>query len=856
MRKRITSILLACLLLLSAVPTAFAANDDPFTDVKAGDWFHDAVMWAYEGKVMNGTSATTFNPGGVTNRAMIAAILYRLESSPEVADSGTFSDVAAGAYYAEAVEWAYANGIISGYADGTYKPAGKLTREQMATILYRYAQYKKYDVSVGEKTDLQGYKDFSAVSKYAVPAMQWAVGAGVINGTSATTLSPAGAATRAQFAVILNRFCTDAAVKNEVKDVKLSVKSYDQQSMVTGYREKIDKGYTAAVSGAEFGIPAGIVIGLPSTNEELCQKTNFGSADLGIPVYDADTGEMYIIWGDTFSTHGHSSASVWADLTTNNGLPSRYWNNITIAKTNDTTYASLADGLDLTSFLTGTNVSGKSLQDGVWTDERSAPANIASPMYRVTETQPDDVEISKLSTGGIVVDGTIYVFFSSQGGGFNQATGASISTTFHYASCVKSEDGGRTWERVQDMTWDAYDLNESSVVDSEGNLVENGVRSAVSYFDIVGMYEENKAASGLERVYTVNEKSTQFDVAEENGAYFLAVRSETETDDRSFGMISQKEMTAGKTYDFEIVFRPSDGYKNQSDKAQSFFVSFGKGSAVDIDLSDYSQLASDNAGWYTLKTEFTPGSTTKELRFFINAAKKHGFDIKKVIVNDNATKGNVFTFDVGELTKVFNTHTAYHFTQFTPVQDKVGNGAHIYFLGQGGYRNDDIHLARVLKSEIENFDAYEYYAGKDASGNSMWSKKAGEAKPLIPTGPASNISIAYNAKLGKWMFTYFNPKREGGYGNQIRFADKLDGVYSEPYDLVVKEDAVNFVNFKPVKDYPFNDYIKGTYNLYGAYVSSRWISDDGLSFYCMMSQFHDCYNTSIVKVTLKAEYEK
>jgi len=110
-------------------------------------------------------------------------------------------------WYTEAVRWAASEGIITGYGNGNFGPNDSITREQMATMLYRYAQYKGYDVSVGENTNILSYTDFAELGEYAVAAMQWAVGAGIINGTSASTLSPRGNATRAEVAVILIRYC-------------------------------------------------------------------------------------------------------------------------------------------------------------------------------------------------------------------------------------------------------------------------------------------------------------------------------------------------------------------------------------------------------------------------------------------------------------------------------------------------------------------------------------------------------------------------------------------------------------------------------------------------------------------------
>ena len=126
-------------------------------------------------------------------------------------EGNAFTDVAAGSWYADAIDWAAENGIVEGYGDGTFFPDNDITREQMATILYRYAQYMDVDVSVGEDTNILSYADFDEISEYAIPAMQWACGAGVITGVTEDTLVPQGTATRAQVSTILMRYCETVA---------------------------------------------------------------------------------------------------------------------------------------------------------------------------------------------------------------------------------------------------------------------------------------------------------------------------------------------------------------------------------------------------------------------------------------------------------------------------------------------------------------------------------------------------------------------------------------------------------------------------------------------------------------------
>ena len=157
---------------------------------------------------MAGTSATTFAPDVTTSRAMIATILWRMAGSPVVNYAMNYTDVAQGQWCSEAIRWATSEGVVTGYGNGLFGTNDPITREQLATMLWRYAQTEGYDVSIGEDTNILSYTDVASLSEYAIPAMQWAVGAGIINGTGdGSTLTPQGQATRAQAAVMLQRFC-------------------------------------------------------------------------------------------------------------------------------------------------------------------------------------------------------------------------------------------------------------------------------------------------------------------------------------------------------------------------------------------------------------------------------------------------------------------------------------------------------------------------------------------------------------------------------------------------------------------------------------------------------------------------
>ena len=191
------------------VQATFTQNQSgtlPFTDVKTGDWFYEAVQYVYDKGMMTGVSADRFAPASTTTRGMIVTILYRLENEPAVSGGSAFTDVESGAWYADAVAWAAANDIVNGTSATTFAPNSPITREQMATMLYRFAQYKGMD-AVTLQENLTGYPDGDQVSDYAIPAMNWAVGQGLIAGMENGTLVPQGSATRAQVATILMRFC-------------------------------------------------------------------------------------------------------------------------------------------------------------------------------------------------------------------------------------------------------------------------------------------------------------------------------------------------------------------------------------------------------------------------------------------------------------------------------------------------------------------------------------------------------------------------------------------------------------------------------------------------------------------------
>ena len=177
---------------------------NPFTDISEKDWFYGDVMFVYENGLMLGTSKTLFSPHGTVMRGMMATILWRMEGSPVPKGKNSFTDVEAGKWYADAITWTAENGIFAGYGKDKFCPDDPITREQLAAIFYRYADYKGYDLTV--KGDLDKFKDADKITDYAKTAMQWAVGSGLVKGKSGNLLDPQGTATRAEIAAMLHRF--------------------------------------------------------------------------------------------------------------------------------------------------------------------------------------------------------------------------------------------------------------------------------------------------------------------------------------------------------------------------------------------------------------------------------------------------------------------------------------------------------------------------------------------------------------------------------------------------------------------------------------------------------------------------
>ena len=181
-----------------------------YIDLDSTAWYHDGIHFCIDNKLMNGVGDDQFNPGGTTTRAMIVTILWRLEGQPVINYLMQFDDVVDGQWYTDAIRWAASEKIVDGYGNGYFGTNDAITREQFVTIMFRYAKYKGYDVSVGENTNILSYDDAFDIADWAIPAMQWACGSGLIQGIAddnQMNLEPQGNATRAQAATILYRFC-------------------------------------------------------------------------------------------------------------------------------------------------------------------------------------------------------------------------------------------------------------------------------------------------------------------------------------------------------------------------------------------------------------------------------------------------------------------------------------------------------------------------------------------------------------------------------------------------------------------------------------------------------------------------
>ena len=296
--KRILSMLLSLCLVLGMIPgTVFAAASNPFTDVDAAEWYADAVQYVYEKGIMVGSSDTTFSPKVVTTRGMVVTLLHNLEGKP-AAEGTTFTDVPVGQWYADAVSWASANEIVSGYGNGLFGPDDIITREQMVTILNHYSTYKGYETATA--VSIESYADAAQVSSFAVEPMGWAIANKLVSGTGNNMLSPKGNATRAEIAAIMMHFCENiaAAAKavekytvtfdlNYGSDSKYDSKTVEAGNTVskpsnptrTGYT--FDGWYTEKTGGKQFDFKTGIVSDLTLYAHWTSNSSTGNSSDSG-----------------------------------------------------------------------------------------------------------------------------------------------------------------------------------------------------------------------------------------------------------------------------------------------------------------------------------------------------------------------------------------------------------------------------------------------------------------------------------------------------------------------------------------------------------------------------------------------
>ena len=256
--KRLLASCVAAMLLVPAVPSAFAAvGDTGFSDVDAGSWYADAVEYVRDNGLMSGTSDTAFDPEGTMTRAMLAQALYRAAGSPAVSGSDSFTDTQKGAWYADAVLWASQQGVVSGYGDGLFGVDDPVTREQIAVILWRDAGSPSAEAGLD-------FADESAISTYAGQAVDWARANGIVSGADGNRFLPQNNATRAQIAVMLRSYLTMAAPEEPEQPAGES-RVLVAYFSATGNTERVANAIAEAAGGDLFEItPAD-----PYTDEDL-----------------------------------------------------------------------------------------------------------------------------------------------------------------------------------------------------------------------------------------------------------------------------------------------------------------------------------------------------------------------------------------------------------------------------------------------------------------------------------------------------------------------------------------------------------------------------------------------------------
>lgn len=205
-----------CTMIPGTSATLIVLQKPPFTDLSRTAWYYGGVAYAYHNGLMSGISSTRFSPNSAATRAQLVTILWRIEGQPAPAGTASFQDVKDGQYYTDAVLWAAENDLVSGSNLGNFSPNGTMTREQLAVMLYRYAQYRGMDTSAA--ANLSTFSDAGRVSAWAQDAMAWAVGEGLITGSNQNRLNPTGSASRAQLATILMRFLEAGGILDQPEE--------------------------------------------------------------------------------------------------------------------------------------------------------------------------------------------------------------------------------------------------------------------------------------------------------------------------------------------------------------------------------------------------------------------------------------------------------------------------------------------------------------------------------------------------------------------------------------------------------------------------------------------------------------
>lgn len=243
--KRFVCMLLVLAMLCTVLPaSAMAATaNTPFRDVSANTWYTAGVEFAFRHGLMNGTSATTFAPNTALDRSMLVTILYRIEGEPSVSGTMPFRDVPSGTFYTKAVLWASSNGIVTGVGNNKFAPTVKITREQLATIFYRYSAYKGYDMTPAG--DLDAFSDAAQISDWARSAVSWAVGSGLIMGTG-EAMKPGDITSRAQVATVLQRYFSTIAADSSFES--------EYNDAMNAYAQFLANRANLRASGERFGL--------------------------------------------------------------------------------------------------------------------------------------------------------------------------------------------------------------------------------------------------------------------------------------------------------------------------------------------------------------------------------------------------------------------------------------------------------------------------------------------------------------------------------------------------------------------------------------------------------------------------